>query len=84
MVWDTADAFYVYEPADARVDFTLDLGMVSAPSVEALSTGESTYSFTLSHERLGELTSDVLVSYADTEASDALLSSPHGQLMGQV
>jgi iron complex transport system substrate-binding protein len=85
MVWDTGDTFYVYEPADARVAFTLDLGLVSAPSVDALSTGESTFYFTLSKERLGELTSDILVSYADTpDASAAFLESAPAQLMEQV
>jgi iron complex transport system substrate-binding protein len=85
MVWDTGDTFYVYEPADARVAFTLDLGLESASSVNALSTGESTFYFTLSKERLGELTSDILVSYADTpEASAAFLDSAPAQLMEQV
>ncbi len=85
MVWDTADAFYVYKPADARVAFTLDLGLVNAPSVETLSTDESSFYFTLSPERLGELTSDILVSYADSaEASAAFLASPRAQLLDQV
>jgi iron complex transport system substrate-binding protein len=66
MVWDTGDKFYVYKPADARVAFTLDLGLVSAPSVTSLGTNESTFYFTISKERLGDLESDILVSYADT------------------
>lgn len=33
MVWPDLEEFYVYKPADARVAFTLDLGLVSAPSV---------------------------------------------------
>jgi iron complex transport system substrate-binding protein len=85
MVWNTADTFYVYKPADARVAFTLDLGLTSAPSVDRLAGGGETFYYTLSHERLGELTSDVLVSYADSpEASDAFLSSPATQTMSQV
>lgn len=85
MVWDTGDTFYVYKPADARVAFTLDLGLVNAPSVDALATDESSFYFTLSRERLSELSSDILVSYADSEpASDAFLSSPAAQLMEQV
>jgi iron complex transport system substrate-binding protein len=84
-VWDTPDAFYVYKPADARVEFTLDLGFESAPSVDALATDESTFYFTLSHQRLAELTSDVLVAYADTpELASAFVSSPAAQLMPQV
>ncbi|GIU85863.1 MAG: periplasmic binding protein [Acidimicrobiia bacterium] len=88
MVWDTGDTFYVYKPADARVAFTLDLGLVSAPSVETLAGSaqeDDTFYFTLSPERLGELDSDILVSYADTqEASDAFLASPRASLLPQV
>jgi iron-siderophore transport system substrate-binding protein len=47
-VWDTPDSFYVYKPTDARVEFTLDLGLVSAPSVGELATDESTFYYTLS------------------------------------
>lgn len=85
MVWDVAGTFYVYKPADARVEFTLDLGLVSAESVEALSTDESTFYFTLSYEQLDTLTSDILVSYSDTpESSQEFLTSSHGQAMKQV
>jgi iron complex transport system substrate-binding protein len=85
VVWSTPDTFYVYKPADARVEFTLDLGFESAPSVDDLAEGGETFYYTLSQERLGDLTSDVLVSYADTdEASQAFLSSPAAQTMPQV
>ncbi|MCF6509856.1 iron-siderophore ABC transporter substrate-binding protein [Blastococcus sp. MG754426] len=85
-VWPAPDSFSVYKPADARVDFLLDLGMESAPSVAALGDGEGeTFYYTLSPERLGELSSDVLVAYADTEAAmEEFLSGPQGQLMEQV
>jgi iron complex transport system substrate-binding protein len=84
-VWDAAGTFYVYKPADPRVEFMLDLGMVSAPAVDQLSTDESTFYFTLSYEELGSLTSDILVSYADTpELSQTFLASDHAQLMPQV
>jgi iron complex transport system substrate-binding protein len=84
-VWDTGDTFYVYKEADPRVGFTLDLGFEVPPSLEELSTDESTFYFTLSFERLGELTSDVVVSYADDEAaSEAFLTSDPAQLMEQV
>lgn len=84
-VWDTGDTFYVYKPADPRVEFTLDLGMVSADSVDALSTDESTFYFTLSFERLSELTSDILVNYADTpEQSQKFLTATYAQVMPQV
>lgn len=84
-VWDTGDTFYVYTPADPRAEFTEDLGLVTAPSVTDLDTGESTFYFTLSHERLDELTSDILVAYADTpEALEAFLSSAAAGTMPQV
>lgn len=85
LVWDAADTFYVYKAADARAEFLLDLGMVTAPSVDELATDESTFYFTLSKERLGELESDVLVAFADTQAQmDAFLESDYAQLMSQV
>jgi len=85
LVWSTPDAFYVYRPQDPRVEFTLDLGPVSAGPVEALAEGDSTFFYTLSTERLDELDSDLLVSFADTEeASRAFLDSPEAQLMSQV
>lgn len=84
-VWDTGDTFYVYAPADARVEFVEDLGFATAPAVTELETGESTFYFTLSHERLDELTSDVLVAYADTaEALQAFLTSAPAGTMDQV
>ena len=85
LVASTPDAFYVYKPADPRVEFTLDLGFAHAESVDALASGDSSFFFTLSPERLAELTSDVLVSYAATqEESDAFLASPQAQLLPQV
>lgn len=85
MVWPTYDDFYVYKPADSRVAFTLDLGLVSAPSVDELASGDDTFYYTLSQERLGDLTSDILVSYADTDAQAAeFIEAPEAQLMEQV
>lgn len=84
-VWDTGSTFYVYTPADPRVQFLTDLGLVSAPSVEALDSGESSFYLTLSHERLSELTSDLLVVYGSTQAeADAFLTAPYAQVMPQV
>jgi len=83
--WDVGDTFYVYSPADPRVEFTEDLGFVTAPSVTELDTGESTFYFTLSHENLDQLTSDLLIAYADTQAElDAFLASAPAQAMPQV
>lgn len=84
-VWDTADAFYVYEEADPRVEFLTDLGMEVAPSVSELSTGESTFYYTLSPELVGGLTSDVLLSYADTpEQAEQFLTRPYTASLPQV
>jgi iron complex transport system substrate-binding protein len=85
MVWDTPDAFYVYKPADARVAFTEDLGLKTAPSVTALASGKDSFYYTLSKERLSQLTSDLLVTYADSEASSrGFLSSAAARTMPQV
>ena len=84
-VADTADAFYVYEEADPRVQFLTDLGMEVAPSVSELSTGESTFFYTLSPELVGGLTSDVLLSYADTpEQAEEFLAKPYAATLPQV
>lgn len=85
MVWDADGTFYVYKPVDPRVEATLALGLVSAPSVETLASGGETFYYTLSYEKLDELTSDILVSFADTQKlSDAFLASSHGRTMEQV
>lgn len=79
-VWDSQGTFYVYKPADARVDFLLDLGFVSAPAVDALANGDSSFYYTLSYEQLDKLDSDVLVSYHDTpEEASAFLTAAHTQ-----
>jgi iron complex transport system substrate-binding protein len=84
-VWDTAGTFYVYEGADARVEFLTDLGLEVAPSVEALSTDESTFYSTLSYEETSQLTSDILLSYASTQAeADAFAAQPYAQTMPQI
>jgi len=84
-VWDTAGTFYVYAGADARVEFLTDLGLEVAPSVEALSTDESTFYSTLSYEQTSQLTSDILLSYASTqEEADAFAAQPYAQTMPQV
>ena len=59
-------SFYVYRSADPRVQFLEDLGFQTAPSVERLDTEESSFYFTLSYEKVDQLESDVLLSYADS------------------
>jgi iron complex transport system substrate-binding protein len=85
MVWDTPEGFYVYKAIDPRVEFSLGLGLVSAESVDELSNGDETFFYSLSYEQLDRLTSDILVSFADTpESSQAFLTSDHARLMQQV
>lgn len=84
-VADSAGTFYVYRASDPRVEFTLDLGLESAPSVDELANGEATFFYTLSYEQLDKLTSDVLVVYAPTqEEADRFLASKPAQAMKQV
>src|SRR5690625_2171740 len=54
-VWDVGGTFYVYKPADARVDFLLDLGLESAPAVTELDTGGETFVYGLSYEQTDRL-----------------------------
>jgi iron complex transport system substrate-binding protein len=73
-VWDVGGVFYVYKPADPRVEFLFDLGFENAPAVDALANGDATFYYTLSYEELDKLESDVVVVYADTQAeADAFL-----------
>lgn len=84
-VWDTDGTFYVYKPADARVDFLFDLGFTNPPAVDALANGESSFYYTLSYEQLDQLDSDVLVSYHDTpEQAAAFLTSAHAAAISAV
>ena len=62
-------SFYVYRSADPRVQFLEDLGFETAPSVEKLDTEESSFYFTLSYEKVDQLDSDVLLSYADSSTT---------------
>lgn len=85
MVWDAGGTFYVYRTADPRVEATLALGLTSDPSVDALANGDETFYYTLSYEKLDQLESDILVSFADDrKLSKAFLGSPQGRTMAQV
>lgn len=76
-VVDSAGTFYVYKKNDPRVSLLTDLGFTVAPSVDKLANGDQTFFYTLSYERLDELTSDTLLVYAGTQAdADAFRSSP--------
>lgn len=69
-VVDAAGTFYVYKEADPRVGFMTDLGLEVAESVATLADGAETFFYTLSYERLADLTSDILVVYTATEADE--------------
>ncbi len=80
VVWDVSGTFYVYKPADSRVSFLFDLGLVNAPSVDDLANGESPFFFTLSYEELDKLESDIVVAFSNTqEEADAFLAQPYAQ-----
>ena len=84
-VSDFSGTFYVYKDADPRVEFLLDLGFVSAPAVDELANGDSTFFYTLSYEELDKLESDVVLSYSATQAeADAFATSSHGLVIPAV
>lgn len=60
----------VYGDLDSRVQFLVNAGLTSAPSVAELAQGQDLY-FMLSFENLDRLTSDVLVTYFETPETDA-------------
>ncbi|WP_147917496.1 ABC transporter substrate-binding protein [Ruania zhangjianzhongii] len=84
-VWDVGGTFYVYKPADARVGFLLDLGLVSAPAVEELDTGGDTFLYGLSYEQTDRLEADLVVNYASTdEEVEAFLDQSYAQAIPAV
>jgi iron complex transport system substrate-binding protein len=85
-VWDTAGTFYVYLPADPRVQFTEQLGFVTDPAVKTLDSGESTFYATVSPEKIDALAkADILVTYADNETQlKAFTGGASAKLLPQV
>lgn len=84
-VWDVGGTFYVYKAADSRVDFLLDLGLESAPAVDELATDEESFVYSLSYEETDRLESDILVSYASTEAdAETFLGQSYAQAIPAV
>lgn len=79
---DDVDTFYLYLPADPRVEILEDLGFVSAPAVTELDTGESTFYTTVSAENLDQVDAEVLFTQAESQDDlDAFLASDRGQLI---
>ena len=84
-VWDIGGTFWVYKPADSRVDFLLDLGLVGAPAVQELATDEETFVYSLSYEETDRLESDILVNYASTDAEvETFLGQSYAQAIPAV
>ncbi|WP_169582639.1 MULTISPECIES: ABC transporter substrate-binding protein [Microbacterium] len=82
---DDVDTFYVYLPADPRVEILEDLGFVSAPAVTELDSGESTFYTTVSSENLDQVVADVLFTQAEVQQDlDDFLASDRGQLIPAV
>ncbi len=85
VVWDVSGTFYVYKPADSRVSFLFDLGLVNAPSVDELANGDSPFYFTLSYEELDKLDSDIIVAFSDTqEQAEEFLTQSYAQAIPAV
>lgn len=69
-------AVSVYTAVDPRMTFLEDAGLTLAPSVAQLGDVNSFY-YSLSFERANELTSDIYITYADTDAdAEAFFGHP--------
>lgn len=82
---DDVDTFYMYLPADPRVEILEDLGFVSPDSVTALDTGEGTFYTTVSYENLDKIDAEVIFTQAEEQSAlDEFLGSARGQLIPAV
>ena len=82
---DDVDTFYLYLPDDPRVEILEDLGFVTAESVTALDTGESTFYTTVSSENLDQIDAEVIFTQVETEeALDTFLTSDRTTLIPAV
>ena len=82
---DDVDTFYLYLPADPRVEILEDLGFTSAPSVAELDAGESTFYTTVSSENLDRIDADVLFTQAEAQSEiDDFLASDRAALIPAV
>jgi len=79
---DDVDTFYLYLPADPRVEILENLGFVTADAVTALDTGESTFYTTVSSENLDRIDAEVIFTQVDTEEQlDTFLTSERTKLI---
>lgn len=75
---DYDGAMAVYAPLDARVEFLSDLGMKLDPSVDALSSRDGAFYYSLSYELFDELEGDIFVTYFEDQPSlDAWLDNSY-------
>lgn len=83
---DDVDTFYLYLPADSRVEILEDLGFVTDPSVLELDAGESTFYTTVSAENLDKITAEVIFSsgLVGDAAIDTFLTSERTKLIPAV
>src|SRR5690606_26176388 len=82
---DDGDTFYLYLPADRRVEILEDLGFVTAEAVTALDTGESTFYTTVSSENLDQIDAEVVFTQSDTEEGlETFLTSDRTSLIPAV
>ena len=82
---DDVDTFYLYLPADPRVEILEDLGFTSAPAVTDLDTGESTFYTTVSGENLDKIDADVIFTQTDSqEALTTFLTSDRTSIIPAV
>ena len=82
---DDVDTFYLYLPADARVEILEDLGFVTPPSVTSLDSGEGTFYTTVSYENLDKIDAQVVLTQAEDQATlDEFLTSDRGKLIPAV
>ncbi|KAA9110839.1 ABC transporter substrate-binding protein [Microbacterium rhizomatis] len=82
---DDVDTFYMYLPADPRVEILEDLGFVTPSSVTALDNKEGTFYTTVSYESLDRIDAQVIFTQAEEQSAlDEFLSSDRGLLIPAV
>ncbi|MFL2001511.1 ABC transporter substrate-binding protein [Microbacterium sp. A1-JK] len=82
---DSVDTFYLYLPADPRVEILEDLGFVTSDSVAALDDGSGSFYATVSGENLDSIDADVIFTQVDDEAAlETFLTSDRTRLIPAV
>jgi len=82
---DDVDTFYLYLPADPRVEILEDLGFTSSQAVTDLDTGESTFYTTVSAENLDKIDAEVIFTQVDSqEVLDTFLTSTRTSIIPAV